>query len=105
MRLVLKLRKKFIFCLAAMLIVNQSLFFFTVPPVAAQTVASQPGKYRATVEMLDALIRREMADKDLPGISIALVDDQKIVWQQGYGFSDPKAKTPINAGQINRNIR
>ncbi len=102
MRLVLKLRKKFIFCLAAMLIVNQSLFFFTVPPVAAQTVASQPGKYRATVEMLDALIRREMADKDLPGISIALVDDQKIVWQQGYGFSDPKAKTPINADTVFR---
>jgi len=73
MRLTLKMRRRIIICLAAMLIVNQSLFFFTVP-AAAQIVASQPEKYRATIEMLNGFIRREMADKHLPGIALALVD-------------------------------
>ncbi|MBA4123605.1 MAG: serine hydrolase [Acidobacteria bacterium] len=52
--------------------------------------------------MLDAFIRRELEDKNLPGMAIALVEDQQIVWQQGYGFSDPKAKTPINADTVFR---
>ncbi len=74
MRLTLKMRRRIIICLAAMLIVNQSLFFFTVPPAAAQIVASQPEKYRATSSILNGFIRREMADKHLPGIALALVD-------------------------------
>ena len=73
MRLTLKMRRRIIICLAAMLIVNQSLFFFTVS-AAAQNVASQPEKNRATIEMLNGFIRREMADKHLPGIALALVD-------------------------------
>jgi CubicO group peptidase (beta-lactamase class C family)/D-alanyl-D-alanine dipeptidase len=108
MRLTLKLRKKFILCLAAALILSSAFSSFTFVSRAqidyqanANKTASQQ-KYRATVAMLDAFIRREMADKGLPGISIALVDDQKIVWQQGYGFSDPKAKTPITADTVFR---
>ncbi len=62
MQLTLKMRRRIIICLAAMLIVNQSLFFFTVP-TAAQIVAPQPEKYRATIKMLNGFIRREMADK------------------------------------------
>lgn len=108
MRLTLKTRQKIIIGLAAALILSSAVSSFASISRAqnanranADRSASQQ-KYRATVEMLDAFIRRETADKDLPGISIALVDDQNIVWQQGYGFSDPKAKTPITAATVFR---
>ena len=35
-------------------------------------------------------------------LSIALVDDQKVVWARGYGFQDPKRKTPATARTVYR---
>ena len=52
--------------------------------------------------MLDAFIRREMADKQLPGLAVALVEGSRIIWRQGYGFSDPTVKTPITADTVFR---
>lgn len=59
-------------------------------------------RYQATIELLDEFIKREMADKKLPGVSVALVDDQQIIWQKGYGFSDANKKTPITADTVFR---
>lgn len=108
MRLTLNLPKKVIFGIAATLILSSVFSGFISPSRAqivdragANTIAS-PQKYPATIAMLDAFVRREMADKQLPGISVALVDGQQIVWQQGYGFSDLKAKTPITADTVFR---
>ena len=36
-------------------------------------------------------IEEKMGDKDIPGLSISLVEENKVVWQQGYGYSN-KAK-------------
>ena len=52
--------------------------------------------------MLERFITHEMADKDLPALSIALVDDQQIVWAKGFGFADPKEKIPATAETIYR---
>ena len=41
--------------------------------------------YSAVAPMLEKFIEHEMADKDLPALSIALVDDQQIVWSKGFG--------------------
>ena len=108
MPLKLKLRKKFIFSLATTLILSSAFSYFPfvsraqlVNQANANNLASQQ-KYRATTAMLDAFIRREMADKELPAVSILLVDDQEIIWQQGYGFADPQAKTPVTADTIFR---
>ena len=48
-------------------------------------------------DMLERFITHEMADKELPALSIALVDDQQIVWAKGFGFADPKTKLPATA--------
>ncbi len=58
--------------------------------------------YAAAVDLLERFITHEMADKELPALSIALVDDQKIVWAKGFGFADPKNKTPATAETIYR---
>lgn len=48
----------------------------------------KPGDYRYTQDYLDWMIRKAMKKQDLVGLSIAVLDDQSIVWQQGYGFAD-----------------
>jgi serine beta-lactamase-like protein LACTB len=74
---------------------------------AASARAAEPNtppakQYEAVAAALEKMIRREMADKGLPALSIALVDDQKIVWSQGYGFADPAAKKAATAQTVYR---
>ncbi|MFN2511508.1 MAG: serine hydrolase [Pyrinomonadaceae bacterium] len=54
--------------------------------------------------MLERFITYEMADKDLPALSIALVDDQQIVWAKGFGFADAKRKVPATADHLPRSF-
>ncbi|MEO8574504.1 MAG: serine hydrolase [Pyrinomonadaceae bacterium] len=58
--------------------------------------------YKAAIEGLERFITHEMADKDLPALSIALVDDQQIVWAKGLGFADPVKKVPATAKTVYR---
>ncbi len=68
----------------------------------SQANTSTRKDYAAAVEMLERFIAHEMVDKDLPALSIALVDDQQIVWAKGFGFADPKRKVPATAETIYR---
>ncbi len=64
-----------------------------IPPAAA---------YREAATRLDRFIAQEVEQKRLPALSIALVDDQRIVWAKGFGFADPKAKAPATADTVYR---
>jgi CubicO group peptidase (beta-lactamase class C family)/D-alanyl-D-alanine dipeptidase len=79
--------------------------------VAATTAgAQQPppdsvaasGRYAGVARALDGFIRHEMADKQLPALSIALVDDQTIVWARGFGYANPRDSTPASASTVYR---
>lgn len=71
------------------------------PPQQEQvTVAPAPG-YEEVARVLTALIEHEMQDKDLPAISIALVDDQETVWARGFGHARPDS-TPATAETVHR---
>ena len=69
--------------------------------VRAADVAPR-GDYAAVARVLQPFIQHELAEKQLPAISIALVDDQQIVWAQGFGYADPEAKVPATASTIYR---
>src|SRR5262249_60374726 len=58
--------------------------------------------YASVFPTLEQFIAHEMEDKELPAVSIALVDDQQIVWANGFGFANPKDKTPATAETIYR---
>ena len=58
--------------------------------------------YAAATAALTQFIQREMAQKQLPALSIALVDGHEIVWAQGFGYADPDRKTPANAETVYR---
>lgn len=54
------------------------------------------------IASIEAFIAHEMKEKGLPALSIALVDDQKIVWAKGFGEAVPKAKTAAAADTVYR---
>ena len=58
--------------------------------------------YAPIAKTLESLIRQEMADKDLPAFSIALVDGNEVVWAQGFGYQDPEHKIPATAHTVYR---
>jgi CubicO group peptidase (beta-lactamase class C family)/D-alanyl-D-alanine dipeptidase len=70
--------------------------------VRAQPKTAAAKEFEPAVQALDQLIAREVADKHLPALSIALVDDQKIVWARGYGFADAARKKPATADTVYR---
>jgi CubicO group peptidase (beta-lactamase class C family)/D-alanyl-D-alanine dipeptidase len=63
----------------------------------AQPSIPPPDKYAAAVALVEKLAEQELKSKNLPAISIALVDDQTIVWAKGFGFADPAKKIPATA--------
>lgn len=62
---------------------------------AAQNASGEAVRkdYAAIVDTLRPFIEREMSEKGLPALSIAIVDDQEIVWAQGFGTADPKQES------------
>jgi len=72
------------------------------PAALAQPSVPAAEPYRDAVAALTKLIEREVEDKKLPALSIALVDDQKVVWAAGFGFRDRDRKTPSAAETVYR---
>ncbi len=71
-------------------------------PALAQDAVPASTPYTATVKALDAFIARQVEERKLPALSIALVDDQKIVWASGFGFADPKRRSRPRAETVYR---
>ena len=72
----------------------------TLLVIAGTLQASTEAQYAPVVPVLEKFIEHEMADKDLPALSIALVDDQQIVWSKGFGFANPKTKVAATADTL-----
>ncbi len=68
----------------------------------------EAGSYDYVIDYMNWYIDNEMDDNDIVGLSVALIDDQKIVWQKGFGYADKKNKvkaTPLTryrAGSITK---
>ncbi len=61
----------------------------TTPEPKAFT--SDTDKYSYVKSYMQWYIKNKMDDNEIMGLSVALVDDQKIVWSEGFGYAD-KAK-------------
>ena len=59
-------------------------------------------RYATIVPILERFIVHEMADKNLPGLSIALVDDQRVVWARGFGFANARDSVRATARTVHR---
>jgi len=63
----------------------------TAPQKQKQLIA---GNYDYAKEYISWLIKKEMKKNQVMGVSIAIVDNQRIVWAQGFGYADIKNKVP-----------
>ena len=60
------------------------------------------GDYSYVKEYISRLARKEMKKHDVTGLSIALVDDQSVVWAEGFGFADQANNLPATPETIYR---
>ncbi len=78
----------------------------SMPPKAP--VDLEKGDYAYVKEYMNWFIEKEMKDNKIVGLSIALVDDRNIIWQQGFGFANQKEdvkatpETVYRAGSISK---
>ena len=71
-------------------------------PAPAQPAVPPAEPFKAAVAELEKLIKHEAVDKKLPALSIALVDDQQVVWAAGFGFRDRDRTAPAAAETVYR---
>jgi len=70
-----------------------------VPPRPADIAR---GDYASVQEYVKKLIRHEMDKNAVAGLSIAVVDDQQIVWAEGFGYADREREIPATAETLYR---
>ena len=56
--------------------------------------------YSATIEEMTAFIEQKMEENQVTGLSIALVDGQRVVWAEGFGYADRERGIPATAETI-----
>ncbi len=70
--------------------------------LGASRSPSQAAEPVNAIEVLEPWIAAEVEAKALPALSIALVEDQKIVWSRGFGLADPARKALATAETVYR---
>jgi len=64
----------------------------TTPTPPVKSVIPERGDYSLMRKEISNLIKKKMKKNDVTGLSIAVVDGQKIVWLDGFGWADKKNK-------------
>src|SRR6266702_8862682 len=60
------------------------------------------GDYGAVRAYIAALAQQEMRKADVTGLIVALVDDQNLVWADGFGFADRARNIAADADTVYR---
>lgn len=60
------------------------------------------GDYESTKRYVTRLIQYEMKKHNVTGLSVALVDDQKIAWAEGFGYADEAARIAATPDTVYR---
>ncbi len=79
-----------------------SLLFLLGEPVGAQDpgtpyadVSAIPSEYREVVVQARALIRDYMSERGVPGVSVAVGVDDRLVWSEGFGYANVEYRIPV----------
>lgn len=76
------------------------------PASGPNASGTDSARYAPAIARLDSFVAREVAAKRIPGLSIALVDDQRVVWARGFGQARPvrdgEAAVPATAATVHR---
>jgi CubicO group peptidase (beta-lactamase class C family)/D-alanyl-D-alanine dipeptidase len=88
----------------ASVVLTVILLSYLVQPTCRPSAlaASRESNTALVIEELERVIEHEMEDKQLPALSIALVDDQKTVWAKAFGLANPEKKIPATVETVYR---
>ncbi len=67
-------------------------------PVATEQADSQPLVSPSIADIVtkySVQIQQDMQSRHIPGLAIAVVDDQNILWAEGFGYTDWDRRTPV----------
>ncbi|NIN71908.1 MAG: serine hydrolase [Gemmatimonadetes bacterium] len=65
----------------------------------AQELVEDPGVV-AALELLDVWAEAQRDYEDIPGLSIAVVHDQSVLWSAGFGYADIERRSPAAPNSI-----
>ena len=68
--------------------------------VAQHEPVGQPKRrpdYSQVIAELKAKVPEMMAQKKFPGVAVALIDGQRLVWAEGFGFTDDSKQVKVTA--------
>jgi|SRR5580704_6648262 CubicO group peptidase (beta-lactamase class C family) len=66
----------------------------------SQGMASPPAKWKAIVSGLETTIPRLMDEGDVPGLSVGLIGDNKVIWSHGFGVRSTETREPVTDSTI-----
>ncbi|MGH7467218.1 MAG: serine hydrolase [Longimicrobiales bacterium] len=70
--------------------------------VGAQATIPVDARYRTAAADLEQFIQEQLREHGIPAISIALVDDQRVVWARGFGYQKLRDSIPATAETVHR---
>lgn len=73
-----------------------AMLTFAVPALGA------PANYQATLQTLSEAADAEVRSRAVSGATIALVADQKVIFQGGFGYADKQKRIPARADTVYR---
>ena len=91
----LSVSRAFRFLLVAILLASCSSTALPVTqtPIESASIADIIAKYRQEIP-------QQMKEKNIPGLAIAVVDDQNILWQESFGYTDWDGQTPVTSSTL-----
>jgi CubicO group peptidase (beta-lactamase class C family) len=92
--------KKFFYlcCIAALLSTALLSCASTASPAAQAPIVS--ASITTIVDKLRQTIPEQMQKENIPGLAIAIVDDQGILWEQGFGYTDWDNQIPVTPSTL-----
>lgn len=70
-----------------------------LPSLGAQSIGRDP-RLVSALHLLELWLDAQSAYENIPGLSIAVVHDQELLWAKGFGFADRETKRPATPDTI-----
>lgn len=61
-----------------------------------------PPEVNASIRVFEAWLQGQMTDRQLPGVAVGVVHDQRLIWAKGFGYADLDRKKPITTRTLFR---
>jgi D-alanyl-D-alanine carboxypeptidase len=76
-------------------IVNATRFLAALAIIAGALPAAAQPQARIDANQIDSIIRRNIADKHIIGVSVGIMQNGQVVFARGYGVSNVPSSTPV----------